>query len=611
MAEKPKVDITIREDASRQNLQPLYSVFHIVDYCSKGTDLESYTINSKEDARNKIGWGKGPAKAVEIGTAQGYPVYVTKPATTTQGTASGVTKADSPSAIGTPTSVGALNAGVNYTANQRGVTIEQEDTGAITAATTVAVVAKAIKVTLRRDGMAILATANEVRLAVLGSAAAMALLAGVSNTGDGTGLAIDQAATSLPFGSTGTMTVSGNPYDDYIIVKTRIIRSGTVGGSPNPTFQWTTDNETWSSEAFIPTTGIVQLKDEKLETGLTVTFASAQLAGDEFTFTVTGPRIGSTDLLNGMDKAIADPTNLRRFGCLTTGVSVNRTLATQVNTKIQDNLVFQNYFLTTLLNIRRIAEGMPGETEDQWIDALALDFLGFQSQHGLLQMSAGYIKHACAYTDRIIWRPLSFAVAACRAEKPVHEALFATARGTLSRVLDIDHDEDKKAGLLSARFVTAMTYKNRPGEYYLSSGVTMAPVGQGNYARQENIDILKELCRRLKSQAWTYIGKTIAVNTKADPKNGAIAGSIFVPTARAIENEMSNVVESYLFEVKKDANVSVSRYPDGERAVSIPLDYDYYSQSPHVLKFKAGFYPAPNADKVEISIGINELGVPL
>jgi hypothetical protein len=82
---------------------------------------------------------------------------------------------------------GAGNAGVTLTANQTGVTARLLNPGANAGSEVVSVVAKAITVTLRYANGAPTSTADQVRAAIAGSVAAMALLTSVVNTGDGSG----------------------------------------------------------------------------------------------------------------------------------------------------------------------------------------------------------------------------------------------------------------------------------------------------------------------------------------------------------------------------------------------------------------------------------------
>jgi len=85
-------------------------------------------------------------------------------------------------------------------------------------------------------------TATSTASAVLAELDDIAGKFSVSLVGDGTGLAGVQAAlTDIPFGSAGTATLSGTPYDRANLV-IEILSSGTVGGTPSPTLRWAIDD---------------------------------------------------------------------------------------------------------------------------------------------------------------------------------------------------------------------------------------------------------------------------------------------------------------------------------------------------------------------------------
>ena len=129
--------------------------------------------------------------------------------------------------------------------------------------------------------------------------------------GTGAGRIGVKGAQTFTFGSAGTMTLSGTPNDGYEL-RVRILRSGTPGGAPAPTMQWAVDTlagtsltPSWSSETLIPANGIVALRNAALDTGLTATFSGAQLAQDSYQAFTTAPETGITDLLVGVDAALA------------------------------------------------------------------------------------------------------------------------------------------------------------------------------------------------------------------------------------------------------------------------------------------------------------------
>ena len=306
------------------------------------------------------------------------------------------------------------NGALTATALSAGVTIAIVYAGSGTALSIPAVVGSAVIINGATDANGLPAsTATDIAayLAANGGAGATAarLLLTLTAGGTGLGLAAAKATTALQFGSTGAATVAGTGTDAYTF-KVRVLSSGTIGGSPAPAIEWSPDNgNTYSSRRLVPGTGIVALADNLLTTGITITFTGALEEGDVFTFAVAKPVVASADLLAALDAVIADTS--RDFGFVATPTSCSRSLAAQINAKIQ--AVKTTRGLRCFLNTRGIAEGVPGETRAQWINALIADFDGFESVSGPLWVVAGRFSHISSYTGRTytLGRPGVFAVA--------------------------------------------------------------------------------------------------------------------------------------------------------------------------------------------------------
>jgi len=122
--------------------------------------------------------------------------------------------------------------------------------------------------------------------------------------GSGAGLLGAKALTVLPFGSTGTMTVSGDPNDGYDVT-VRIKTGGALGtavfeialGSANgvPIYS--------GASYLIPVSGVVAIPG----TGLTLTFVGPFDAGDLFTFLCTPPLSTLADVSAAITYFLARP----------------------------------------------------------------------------------------------------------------------------------------------------------------------------------------------------------------------------------------------------------------------------------------------------------------
>lgn len=122
--------------------------------------------------------------------------------------------------------------------------------------------------------------------------------------GSGSGLAGPKVNTALPFGSTGTMTVSGSPYDAYD-VSIQIVTGGALGTA---TFRVSLGNVNGvplfdGNVYLIPAGGSVVLP----QTGLTLTFAGTFDADDLFSFATTAPTSTLADVSAAMTYFLARP----------------------------------------------------------------------------------------------------------------------------------------------------------------------------------------------------------------------------------------------------------------------------------------------------------------
>jgi hypothetical protein len=125
-----------------------------------------------------------------------------------------------------------------------------------------------------------------------------------SLAGSGTGLAGPKATTALPFGSTGTMSVSGTPNDAYDVS----IRLVAAGGLGTATFQVSLGKAgtipLYDSNVYlIPVGGSVAIP----QTGLTLTFSGTFDSNDLFSFATTAPTSTLGDVSAALTYFLARP----------------------------------------------------------------------------------------------------------------------------------------------------------------------------------------------------------------------------------------------------------------------------------------------------------------
>ena len=501
------------------------------------------------------------------------------------------------------------NGALTATALSAGVTIAIVYAGSGTALSIPAVVGSAVIINGATDANGLPAsTATDIAayLAANGGAGATAarLLLTLTAGGTGLGLAAAKATTALQFGSTGAATVAGTGTDAYTF-KVRVLSSGTIGGSPAPAIEWSPDNgNTYSSRRLVPGTGIVALADNLLTTGITITFTGALEEGDVFTFAVAKPVVASADLLAALDAVIADTS--RDFGFVATPTSCSRSLAAQINAKIQ--AVKTTRGLRCFLNTRGIAEGVPGETRAQWINALIADFDGFESVSGPLWVVAGRFSHISSYTGRTytLGRPGVFQAAARRASSCLHASLGEVALGALLNINfardattgvvtdpGIDHDELTLPGLNERRFITLRTFGEfGSGSFYITRFPTMAGENDPSYKLGMKVNLALEIARVVRPILVRQIQS--GVTTIPVAESALIpAGAISAADANSIGGICSKAVAALLFKTKSDGKPSASPNPPGVplcrilRTNNVEADETLYAQ----VKFKPLNYP--------------------
>ena len=488
---------------------------------------------------------------------------------------------------------------INFTALQAGVSFEILWSGVNTAfATAYNVGLKKVTVTLATDANGRPTTTATQALTLAGGlnnlASANPGVFTATAVAAGGKLLAAKAITVLPFGSSGTASVAGTPADQYNFI-VQVVRAGTVGSASPVGIQWSCDGLVYTSEVLVPNSGIVLLKDQFIDTGVTITLTGTFDVGDKFTFTSSLPTTGTTDYLTAIDAAIADTS--KKFGYITLSGSVNRSFGTSIDSRLQVTL--QDRFLYGLVNTREQAEGVPAETEDQWMTSISVDFAGYQSQKGLLSVCAGAVSHLSTYTGRTFRRPAVFVASARNSSIPVHEDLGKTDSGTLRNVLGIYHDESKKYGLEPQRFITTRTFSDRPGEFYFTSSPTMSDPSDTAYTLLQYTKVALSVGRIAKETAFPLINDSLQPLASPD-STGAPAGALAFSEAKNIEDFISAAVKRFLFKIKTDGKVSASLQ---DKYVTVLRNYSY--SATRELRMEITVTPLGLTRTITIGINLN------
>lgn len=392
----------------------------------------------------------------------------------------------------------------------------------------------------------------------------------VAEVGTGSLLLGAKPLTALQFGSTGSLITSGTACDKYDVI-VKIVQGGTVGGMTPIIAIWSLDGGfSFSSRSIgvVSPTGVLILADSTLPSGITVTLSNAFDVGDTFTFSTSAPLTSSTDWLTALDACLADTVFQGQWGYATSATSMNKAFATLADGRLQT--AFQNRELYGIFNTRDIGEGVPGETEAQWMAALTTDFAGFVSARGLTWISAGWLQWESPLTGRSFRRPNTFFVDARESSMPMHMDLGYTDDNTssLNNVLAIYHNEFLSPGLDEQRFITTRTYTEQPGRFFITEGITMGDTNDLGSDIPEWVRIKLAVMRAVKPYLFRYINDTLQVIPIAESLS-IPAGALAQQEADKIAAGVSRVVRTVLNTPKTDGKASASDF-----TVDVPRNYN-------------------------------------
>jgi len=414
-------------------------------------------------------------------------------------------------------------------------------------------------------------TAGTAYTSLVALAAANPNVFSVAEVGAGTKLLGAKSITMLPFGSNGTGALTGTASDQFDAI-IQVTQGGTVGGATAIILIWSVDGGySYSSPAtgVVSPSGVLLLKDSLLDTGLTFTLTGTVDTGDKFLFTTTLPTSGSTDTITAVDAAILE-TGFK-WGYLSSPTSVDRGLATLLENRLQG--AFQDRFIRGIFNTRDIGEGVPGETEAQWITALNTDFAGFISQNGAMDIAAGSDEWLSPYLLRKFRRPLVFFAASRYSSMPIHEDYGKTASDTssLNNVLSISHDEFKHPGLDDQRFLTSRTYSigDVQGRIFMTRSVTMADPANVGFTKSQWSRMAMGTAYNVKNALFQFLLSKLQIIPVAGSPT-VPAGALSATAANKIKNAALSQMNLYLGSIKTDGEVSASFWD-----CEVPRNYNF------------------------------------
>lgn len=414
---------------------------------------------------------------------------------------------------------------------------------------------------------------------------------------------------NLGTGSTGSPNTTAAALRTYLLAQPRVAAAlrvelvgdgtGIVGAESELRLEAPALN--WSGDLLVPAGGARALVTSDLTTGITLTFSGTLEEGDLFVVESTLPQSSVADMRTALAAAVSD--TIRQGGLVVFASPSDRAGAASLDTDMQAAL--QTRQLVGIFPSRGIGEGVIGETEQQWLDAVTTDFLGYVSVRGLLSRADGECLTVDALTGRYMRRYAVWPAASRAAACPYHQSLGRTLEipgsGSCKRVLGLYHNEDRLPGLHDQRGITLRTADERPGAYFITASPTLADVSDTGYAYLEYARTLLVGLRIAKTLAFDLRNTNYAVIPQPD-QTGAPAGALTVTASASMESYLGAGVGAEWERKKSDNEASVSPLAEGEQYVTVLRDNNFAAgPEARTVKFTVGCRVKPAAEFIQIT----------
>jgi len=340
----------------------------------------------------------------------------------------------------------------------------------------------------------------------------------------------------------------------------------------------------WSAALLVPGSGIVALRDSRLDTGISLTFTGSLAANDQWEAESTLPTSSTADMLTALAAIAADPVNLGAIVVFAS--SLDRSGASLFDAQIQ--AILQTRQMIGIFTVRGIGEGVANETHDDWQSAVTLAWLGFVSTRGLLSKVAGEYVHVDPYTGRNMRRYWIWAAAGRASSCPYHQDLARTLEtagsGSIKRCLGLYHDEDSTPGLHDQGFITPRSAIERPGAKYITGSPTCADqLSDAGYSLIEYPRVMLVGLRIAKLRAFDLRASMYPTTTAPD-STGAPKGALTPAAAESIAQYLSKGVRDEWLRLKSDGSPSIGEFPEGVETVQVLRDNVFSTD--RTIKFK-------------------------
>lgn len=353
-------------------------------------------------------------------------------------------------------------------------------------------------------------------------------------------------------GADTLLVAAGTPTNDYSVL-VEIIAGGALGTA---TFRYTLDNfsgseaaqRTYSGTLTVPSGGDYLLPN----TGITITFAGSQTAGNVFSFDAECPSINVTDLGTALDAVNATSTGWRFVMPVLSQGNGDPTTSAGLAAALQSKL-------NTFAANSKYRAGMIASSRDD-ADPES-DFAGVVADRCLIDYGTVRYISAKPFAGYGFWHGVGTAAYATRAAGSVISTDLKRVPGNgiqnggpLPNVNRIFKDERVEAtGLDDIKISTLRTYEGSPG-FFITQGRLKSADGS-DFAYWPLRVIMDVACETAHAVQTTFIGRGVRTNSD---------GTIDERDALRLEGEVQSALDAQLTSPRNaegtDGHVSAVRY---------------------------------------------------
>ncbi len=292
-------------------------------------------------------------------------------------------------------------------------------------------------------------------------------------------------------GGASVMTVTGSPFDRYMMVLVTVLRAGTPGDATPPRVKVSLDNGLTESGAInMPADGVFDMF--AATTGMTFHFTVAALAlGAVYSFSVPFPTVAAADAVTAA-RALRTSTEAHSMVYVT--APFDRTDTETIWTEIATFIPKKKFVCVFTETV-----DADGDTEAQWMADLSEDFEGAAVDFGVV--AAGYAPCRSVALGAVMWRSIGWFAAVRAAQVAISRDLGAREDGPIcpfasqstggvpmtkpvaSSVNPLPlptgffiHDEALVPGLNDNQFMTIMSEVGLVGYYVTNPNIMSGPV---------------------------------------------------------------------------------------------------------------------------------------